>query len=552
MTATATATTTPARSAAVRGIAACLARLDEGISAARRLGLAVDEAEAVRRDADQRLGFPSDLAVIALVGGTGVGKSTLLNALAGEPVSAASVRRPTTGRPIAWVPSSGGREVDELLDWLGVGEVRRHDDPSLGGVAILDLPDVDSIETEHRERVEELLPRVDAVVWVTDPEKYRDAVLHDEFMTRWIPRLERQLVVLNKADRLGGGDVEAVRRDLERSVADDRRGSRPSRGPAVVAAAAGSGEATAVRHWIGDLVDAKRIVAGRIAASIQAALGDLAAQAGVDPDDQARPIVDPSNRRRAIERATAEVLRLVDVPATERQAVAATRARARPAGGGPVGWLRSRFDRVSGREQRLADPATFLGRWSERGTLAPAIVALRGATQGPLEDAPPALRSALATTTDAPHLTTRLRAAVNEAIGRPGALEPPSSRIWRLLGVLQTVATAGIIVAAAWIVLIVLTRAPVDTTVVPVLGQVPIPFVLLVGLLLLGFILAWLLAVHAGWLGRRWAQSVGAEVRRSVERAVADEAFAPLDRLEAARRALWLAVRGARETCGRI
>jgi len=132
---------------------------------------------------------------VALVGGTGVGKSSLLNALAGTEVSRASVRRPTTARPVGWVPQAAGDELGELLDWLGVAPDDVHETSSaeLGRVAILDLPDLDSTSADHRERVEAILPRIDAVVWVTDPEKYADAVLHDDFLVRWLPRLARQL-----------------------------------------------------------------------------------------------------------------------------------------------------------------------------------------------------------------------------------------------------------------------------------------------------------------------------------------------------------------------
>jgi hypothetical protein len=200
-----------------RGLAACLEQLTAAIEAAHALGLDTSDAEAVRREADARLGLAGDAAVVALVGGTGVGKSTLLNALAGDVVSAASVRRPTTGAPVAWLPAGARSEFDPVLEWLGVDEVVTHDDGRLRSVGILDLPDLDAIAAEHRRRVEELLPRVDAVVWVTDPEKYRDAVLHDDFLRRWLPRLDRQLVVLNKADRLGG-DLESVRRHLEGSL----------------------------------------------------------------------------------------------------------------------------------------------------------------------------------------------------------------------------------------------------------------------------------------------------------------------------------------------
>ena len=89
-------------------------------------------------------------------------------------------------------------------------DVRRNEDPSSGAVAIVDLPDLDSIDVGHRARVDAALPRVDAVVWVTDPEKYHDALLHDDLLLRWLPRLERQLVVVNKADRLTADEASAV------------------------------------------------------------------------------------------------------------------------------------------------------------------------------------------------------------------------------------------------------------------------------------------------------------------------------------------------------
>ncbi len=207
-----------------QGLGPCLQRLDDALAAATTLGIPADDARTIARDVTERLGFPAETYVLALVGGTGVGKSSLLNALAGSSVSDASVRRPTTAHPLAWVPKASRPGLAGLLDWLGVpkDQVRDHRGEALGDVAILDLPDLDSIEGAHRERVEAILPRVDAVVWVTDPEKYHDAILHDDFLADWLPRLDRQVVVLNKTDRLSPDDAERVRRDLERDMTKSR------------------------------------------------------------------------------------------------------------------------------------------------------------------------------------------------------------------------------------------------------------------------------------------------------------------------------------------
>ncbi len=530
-------------------LSACIARLDEGIAAARVLGLDAEQAQATRREVAERLGLATDVCVVALIGGTGVGKSTLLNALAGTEVSLASARRPTTGKPVAWIPTPARGELKPLLDWLGVDDVREHGDTWLPSVALLDLPDLDSIARGHREQVEDLLPRVDAVIWLSDPEKYRDAVLHDDFLRTWVPRLDRQLVVLNKADRLGAADVEPVRRDLERSLIADMP-ARPGQTPNVIAIAAGQGDVKAVRSWLEEQADAKRVILGRIASSVVASLEELALKAGANPDRPSKPILDSGDRTEAIDAASAEVLRLVDLPSAEAQAIAATRAVARPKGAGPVGRILAWFYRSSGRDARLADPTNFLRAWTDRGSLAPALEALRSVVDRPLREAPPAIRPAVAASTDSRRLAVRLRGAVDAAIAARGELEAPTSRLWPALGIAQTITSGLTVVAAAWLVLLVLVRPPVDLVALPVAGRVPIPFVLLVVGIIASFLVARALAVHAGWLGGQWARALASDLRVAVERAVADESFSPLDRIDNARRSLWQAARGAREACG--
>ena len=543
------------------GLGACLARLDEAIGAARTLGLPTADAEAVRSEAGERLGFPADAYVVALVGGTGVGKSSLLNALAGTSVSEASVRRPTTSRPVAWIPQSARGDLEGLLGWLGIApaDVRVHDAPTRAGVAVLDLPDLDSIEPDHRRRVEEVLPRVDSVIWVTDPEKYSDAVLHDDFLRRWVPRLDRQVVVLNKVDRLGTDDAERVRRDLERELSVASHGRRAGRPPIILAAARPGPDADGtgaganprlddLRSWLDEQVEAKVIVRARLGTAISAAVTALAADAGIDPGVRATAILDGPERARAIERATDELLRVVDLPALERQAVAATRARARKRGAGPAGLVTSLLYRFSGREAKVADPAGFLARWRERGSLAPATEAVRASLAAPLGSAVPAVRPALAASAEPAHLGEGLAAAVDRAVALRGR-EVPTSAIWSVIGLLQTVATLAMVFAVIWVVLWVWVKFPVDSVAVPVLGRLPVPFVFLAGSLLAGYLIARLLGLHAGWVGRRWARGLRADVRKGVAREVETSAFAALDELEAARHVLWSATRATVAAC---
>jgi hypothetical protein len=114
------------------------------------------------------------------------------------------------------------------------------------------------------------------------------------------------------------------------------------------------------------------------------------------------------------------------------------------------------------------------------------------------------------------------------------------------------VATAGIALSLAWIAIWILARPPVDSLIVPVLGTVPIPFVALVVSLVASYLLARLLGLHAGWLGRRWAARLRRDVEQAVATQVRDVALVELDRLEVARRALWLAARAATADAGRV
>ena len=522
-------------------LAAGLDALAEAIAAGEVLGLDTAAATAARDVARERLRFPGATYVLALAGGTGVGKSSLLNALASKEVSRAAARRPTTAEPVAWVPRSSRAEIAPLLEWLGVREVREHDDARSAGVAILDLPDLDSIAPEHRERVDGLLPRVDAVIWVVDPEKYRDAVLHDDYLRRWMPRLARQLVVVNKADRLGADDGERIRRDLAAALPAETRGAVD-----VVLASAARGEdgIDRVRAWIAGGADAKRIVAARVAAEARGAVRELAEQAGVVSGTA--PLVTPPRRTQTLADMVREALGVLDFAGLEQQAVSATRLAARPRGAGPLGPLTAAIYRWSGRAQVKAEPAAYLRRWRERATLARATHPLRVLVGDTLAAAPAALRTRIASAIDPTALDSRVAATLDAAAAVPLG-SAPTSFVWLLIGFAQYLVTGTLIFVALWIAMITFGQVGVATAVLPVLGPVPTPLLVLAGALAAGYILARMLGGHARWLGRRWAGRMRRAITAQLEPRLESAALAPLDAIDAARDRLSRAHAVARE-----
>lgn len=174
-----------------------------------------DDFEAVRRaaiTARHRVGHLGATLVMALLGGTGVGKSSLLNALAGERVASTSAVRPHTTEPLAWIPEGAEASLMNLLESLGVTSVKRQS--KFPGLAVLDMTDVDSLESSHRRRVENLLPVVDVGVWVLDPLKYADALLHDEFIAPSADASDRLIFVLNQVDTIPVDERAMIRDDL--------------------------------------------------------------------------------------------------------------------------------------------------------------------------------------------------------------------------------------------------------------------------------------------------------------------------------------------------
>ncbi|MFI9819129.1 GTP-binding protein [Streptomyces sp. NPDC052013] len=239
-------------------------------------GRVLDEAAARRRLSGQH-------TVVAIAGATGSGKSQLFNALAGVAISETGVRRPTTAAPIACSWSDGAAS---LIERLGIPpRLRRRPlqagpdaDEQLRGLILVDLPDHDSAAVQHREQVDRVLRLVDAVIWVVDPEKYADAILHERYLRPMAAHAEVMFVVLNQIDRLPGEAAEQVLDDLRRLLDEDgiALGEYGEPGATVLALSALTGDGVGeLREALGQFVAERGAPSRRIAADVDIAAARL-------------------------------------------------------------------------------------------------------------------------------------------------------------------------------------------------------------------------------------------------------------------------------------
>lgn len=205
-----------------------LAALETAIEQAKgyvepfRLARASDDLRAVRH----RMELGMDLTVVALVGGTGSGKSTMFNAISGLDFADSGELRPTTERAAA---CSWGEGAGPMLDFLGVDEDRRirkgsiltDEEPEFDGLVLLDLPDHDSVAVSHSVQVTQLMPVVDLLVWVLDPQKYADQALHGGYLQGLERRRDAMIVVLNQIDTVPFDQRDRIVADVEAVLKDD-------------------------------------------------------------------------------------------------------------------------------------------------------------------------------------------------------------------------------------------------------------------------------------------------------------------------------------------
>lgn len=479
------------------------------------------EADAVLARAGRRRELSPGSTVVGVFGATGSGKSSLVNALVGADVARTHVRRPTTSEALAviWEPDGAAA----LLDWLAVRERVVRDeplDPRARQLVLLDLPDFDSVEAGNRATAERLAAQVDALLWVVDPQKYADDVLHTQFIAPHARHSEVTLIVLNQVDLLAPADVPKVVVSLKQIV--DRDGIPKAR---VVPVSARTGDGIlALRKAIGDLAAARSARDARLAADV-AALADQ--------------LESPGEPRRLDARAKARLVDDVGVAAgadvVARAVAASHRKRSAQATGWPV---------VSWIARLQADPLNRLGLGAARTGTDPAVhrtslpppdaaarakasIAVREfadtATGGLAETWRSALRS------DAEAALTGLPEALDLAIART-RLPARGSWWWAPLGILQWLVVLAGLVGAGWLLAAALLPGlGIPAPEVPQVDGWAVPTLLVVGAVLAGI----LLGLLGGLIGRLTAALRRRTTRQrllvGIENVVTEKVVAPLE-----------------------
>jgi GTP-binding protein EngB required for normal cell division len=494
----------------------------------------VDEARTTVAKAGARLGLGVDRTVVALAGPTGAGKSLLFNALTGTELASVGRRRPTTstGQAASW-----GDGADALLDWLDIDRRHRLERDGLEGLVLLDLPDFDSVERAHRLEVDRLVALADLVVWVVEPQKYADASLHDRYLRPLASHAAAMAVVLNQADLLGDGEVDAWRQDARRLLGEEGLREIPL---VVVSARTGAG-LDELRALLAERVAAREAAAARLAADVGAVAGRLGAAcgggkpAGIDGGDRKRLVT-------ALEDAAG-------VPAVVRAVEAAHRRRGTLETGWPfVRWIkrlrpdplrRLRLPETPHEEVRTSRPAPTDVQRAQVETAARKLA--DGATEG-LPPPWPRLVRAQATARD-----DELADYLDRAVAG-GDLRVSRPRWWRAAGLLQRVLALVVLVGMLWLLgLAVLGYLRVDDVVpLPEVRGVPIPTWLLVGGALAGLVVAFIARIVNGMAARRRARSAGRSLRERVEVVGGVLVLQPVEAELEARRRLCAAIETAR------
>lgn len=573
----------------------------------------LDAAETLER-LSQRRELSTEHTVIGFFGATGSGKSTLFNAIAGQNIALSAPTRPTTSTVQAAIWEAEGSE--ELLDWLGIdkrvypqtqalaaegdateGNEAGGNNKSAGGVAapnavtepapglfnrirravggrgemrtrtggliLLDMPDFDSVTTTNRDLAARMMRYVDVLVWVVDPQKYADAVIHRDFMVPLAASGAQALCVLNQADKLAPAEVPAVLASLTRLLQAEGTEAHLLAAPIAVSARTGEG-VDVLRDLLAQVAAAKSLSLQRTDAQLHATASQLRTYAGGEGTVLAGAY--------ALE-AEQKLVKACYSSSQAEQVLQAAIASYRRAAGQRTGWILTRW-----MSRLKADPlrrlhlgqqdetkstskaeksAGMLGSDSEN---APELVAsslppLSAAQKAGMANAVRQYSKQMAARIDEPWKRSMKEAALSREAELPELLERDMVRIdyglgrtrapWVIFNALQWIALLSALVGVGWLTLIsgmAYLQIQLPPAPTPEGSPVPLPTLLLLLGILLGIASAGVGRLLTAMGSRYYARKLRGRLQTGVEKAVQSCVVAPVQqeakRLTSYRKAL--------------
>ena len=572
----------------------------------------LDAAETLER-LSQRRELSTEHTVIGFFGATGSGKSTLFNAIAGQNIALSAPTRPTTSTVQAAIWEAEGSE--ELLDWLGIdkrvypqtqalaaeGEATEGNEaggnnkvaggvapnavtepaPGLfnrirravggrgemrtrtGGLILLDMPDFDSVTTTNRDLAARMMRYVDVLVWVVDPQKYADAVIHRDFMVPLAASGAQALCVLNQADKLAPAEVPAVLASLTRLLQAEGTEAHLLAAPIAVSARTGEG-IDVLRDLLAQVAAAKSLSLQRTDAQLHATASQLRTYAGGEGTVLAGAY--------ALE-AEQKLVKACYTSSQAEQVLEAATASYRRAAGQHTGWILTRW-----MSRLKADPlrrlhlgqqeetksaskaeksAGMLGSDSEN---APELVAsslppLSAAQKAGMANAVRQYSKQMAARIDEPWKRSMKEAALSREAELPELLERDMVRIdyglgrtrapWVIFNALQWIALLSALVGVGWLTLIsgmAYLQIQLPPAPTPEGSPVPLPTLLLLLGILLGIASAGVGRLLTAMGSRYYARRLRGRLQTGMEKAVQSCVVAPVQqeakRLTSYRKAL--------------
>ena len=567
----------------------------------------LDATETLER-LSQRRELSTEHTVIGVFGATGSGKSTLFNAIAGQNIALSAPTRPTTSTVQAAIWEAEGSE--ELLDWLGIdkrvypqtqaltaeGEATEDNGagggaaapnavtepaPGLfnrirraiggrgemrtrtGGLILLDMPDFDSVTTTNRDLAARMMRYVDVLVWVVDPQKYADAVIHRDFMVPLAASGAQALCVLNQADKLAPAEVPAVLASLTRLLQAEGTEAHLLSAPIAVSARTGEG-VDVLRDLLAQVAAAKSLSLQRTDAQLHATASQLRTYAGGEGTVLAGAYALDAEQK---------LVQACYTSSHAEQVLQAATASYRRAAGQHTGWILTRW-----MSRLKADPlrrlhlgqqdetkstskaersAGMLGSDSEN---APELVAsslppLSAAQKAGMANAVRQYSKQMANRIDEPWKRSIKEAALSREAELPELLERDMMRIdyglgrtrapWVIFNALQWIALLSALAGVAWLTLIsgmAYLQIQLPPAPTPEGSPVPLPTLLLLLGVLLGIASAGVGRLLTAMGSRYYARKLRGRLQTGVEKAVQSCVVAPVQqeakRLNAYRKAL--------------